>query len=219
MPQAPVGQRKRGKPATSNAPSMPTAMPEQSLEDAHKHKHSLSNEREALAPSKAVDEDSKKQGPIAISEPDADVVAAPVMITDTQIAPDYRPSARLALQAMADCGDEAVIEHELRMFIAHMQERGAFSANWDASWVKWWGRWKDRQAAVVAKSAKAPPRVNVNKQPEYADFESQVMRWKNNGIWSRHFGAEPGQPGCTCPPDILTRHGIDPATGRKLEKA
>ena len=50
----------------------------------------------------------------------------------------------------AEDGDMAVIEHELVMFVAYMQERGAFSASWDASWTKWWGRWKDRQKAANA---------------------------------------------------------------------
>lgn len=204
QPQPSPSQKPSPSRTRATAPAKAAASPQPKLNTTQEQEHSLSIEREGLAPSKAVDEVGEVQ--------------APVMITDTQIAPDYRPGAKLIETAMADCGDMAVIEHELVMFVAYMQERGAFSASWDASWTKWWGRWKDRQKAAVAK---APPRISVNKQPEPADYEQAVMRWKsNNSHWStKYFGPEPGMTGCKCPPDILTRNGIDPATGRKLERA
>lgn len=215
MPQAPAEQRKRPSRAKGNAPDMPVASTEQSLENAQEQEHSLSTERESLSLSKAVDQ---------VGEVEGEIVSVPTLITDTMIAPDFRPRADLIAAAMDDAAmvpgmvPANTVEHELSMFIAYMQDKGAFSANWDAAWVKWWGRWRDRQVAPP-KPARAPARVMVNKQPEPADFEQAVMRFsKNNSHWSRHLGPEPGMTGCKCPPDILVRHGIDPKTGLKARQ-
>lgn len=207
-PQKPVRQSRKA------ATDMPAALPPASHKDAQEQEH-LSKNREGEAPSPA-----KVLGDVGEEQ----IPTMPVTITDTLIAPDFRPAQKLIDAAMADCGDMAVIEHELRMFIASMQERGAFSANWDSSWVKWWGRWKAHEAAKIAqangKPAKAPPRVQVNKQPEPADYEAALMRWMTNeSMWSRHLGPEPGMTGCKVPPEIFARHGLDPKTGRKLQPA
>lgn len=208
--EAPRKQRNRPSRAKGNATNMPVASTKQTLENAQEQEHSLSTEREARSLPKAVD--GNGQG---------DEHQAPVLITDTMIAPDFRPRADLITAAMVDAAQvnptkpETIVDHELAMFVAHMQEKGSFSANWDASWSKWWGRWKDRQ--VAPKPVRAPARVIVNKQPEAADYEQTVMRWKNNGVWSRHLGPEPGMVGCRCPHDILIRHGIDPKTGLKAQ--
>lgn len=208
-PPKPVQQSR--KPAAS----MPVALPPASHKDAQEQEHlSKNREGEARAPAKVLGDVGEEQIP-----------TAPVTITDTLIAPDFRPPQKLIDASMADCGDMAVVEHELRMFIAHMQERGAFSANWDASWVKWWGRWKANEAAKIAqansKPEKAPPRVQVNKQPDPSDYEAALMRWMTNeSLWSfKHYGPEPGAPGCRVPRDIFERHGLDPKTGRKLQTA
>lgn len=215
MPQASLEDAAGRKRPSRIATGTPQAAAEQSLGDAHKQEH-LSDNREGVArsPAKVLGDVGGEQEP-----------TAPVTITDTMIAPDFRPPQKLIDAAMSDCGDLAVVEHELRMFVAHMQEKAAFSANWDASWVKWWGRWKANEAQRIAQAngakPKAAPRVQVNKQPEPADYEAALMRWMaNESMWSfKHYGPEPGAAGCRVPPEIFARHGLDPRTGRKLQPA
>lgn len=215
MPQAQPEQRKRPSRAKGSAPDMPVASSEQTLENAQEQEHSLSNERESLALPKVSSQ---------VGEAEGEIISAPVLITDTMIAPDFRPRADLVTAAMADASlvnathPETIVDQELAMFIAHMQDKGAFSANWDAAWVKWWGRWRDRQVAPP-KPVRARARVVVNKQPEAADYEQAVMRYaRNQSAWSRQLGPEPGSAGCKCPPEILVRHGIDPKTGQKAQQ-
>jgi hypothetical protein len=107
-----------------------------------------------------------------------------------------------------------VIEHELRMFIATKQEQSALSDNWDASWVKWWGRWKERKAKDAPK---ASVRTEVNGP---ADWDSACITWTKFGRWPRSgMGGEPGMLSCRCPPEILRKHGVDPSTGVKTRQA
>lgn len=41
------------------------------------------------------------------------------------------------------------------------------------------------------------------------DWDDQVSRWLKGQTWSvRWYGAEPGQPGCRVPPEVLQRHGV-----------
>lgn len=51
------------------------------------------------------------------------------------------------------------------------------------------------------------------------DWDATVSMFARSGHWSRHAGPEPGMRGCRAPADVLTKHGIDPATGMKLRKA
>jgi hypothetical protein len=41
------------------------------------------------------------------------------------------------------------------------------------------------------------------------DWDGQIVRWLRGQGWStRWYGAEPGQPGCKVPAEILTKHGV-----------
>jgi hypothetical protein len=138
------------------------------------------------------------------------------------IDPKYRPAEHLIGLCHADGATDAVIDHELRMFIATKQEQSALSDNWDASWVKWWGRWKERQAKELTRAptwteGKRRERGPIGYQPTAAEFERAAALFaKSASKWSSQLGPEPGAIGCKCPPDILRKHGIDPETGLRL---
>jgi hypothetical protein len=144
------------------------------------------------------------------------VEPAPTSIVrrNASIDPNYRPPEHLVEVCRTDGATDAVIEHELRMFIATKQEQSALSDNWDASWVKWWGRWKERKAKDAPK---ASVRTEVNGP---ADWDSACITWTKFGRWPRSgMGGEPGMLSCRCPPEILRKHGVDPSTGVKTRQA
>lgn len=61
------------------------------------------------------------------------------------------------------------------------------------------GRWDD----APAEGGSAPSADFV------PDWDDQVSRWLKGQTWSvRWYGAEPGQPGCRVPPEVLQRHGV-----------
>jgi hypothetical protein len=161
-----------------------------------------------------------KQADILI---DASVARRSISKNDgSLIDPKYRPAEHLIGVCHADGATDAVIDHELRMFIATKQEQSALSDNWDASWVKWWGRWKEHRAKEPTRTVpwtegKSRERWPIGYQPTAAEFERAAALFaKSNSKWSSQLGPEPGAIGCKCPPEILRKQGIDPETGLRL---
>lgn len=203
------------KNASGNAQALPDAsppaLPEQSLPitdlDLDLEKNSLSLARERA--SELVPEEGSQEPP----EP-ASSVGHP-------IAPDWKPMddwIRETAEDSPDVGKE--IAQQIAIFIAHHQERATFSANWDASWIKWWSRyldWKAKQPkprvlARVVVDTGPDAFVPTTKQWEKAvEMLAKGMRWPKAG-----YGGEPGMLGCVCPPEIIRKFGLDPATGMKL---
>lgn len=205
QPAAPKPKRrpataKEHNNAPSNAQAQPQAQPEQSLSDAHLHLHnnSLSTDRDAI---------EEGEQPIG-----------------TPIDPKFWPDPNHIAVCKIDGATDEIIQAEVAAFVATKQENGAFSNDWDASWSMWWKRWKEHQAKVAkASKPRAAPRIEVSGRPEIteAQWDAEAAKFAKDGasLWSRQLGPEPGMGGCRCPPEILTRHGINPTTGIVAPKA
>lgn len=103
-------------------------------------------------------------------------------------------------------------QRELEMFHAINKENGTFSKDWSGTWTKFCIRFKERQET---KPKRAPARVEVTMPLTHGekDWDWQAKHFSTGGVWSHQFGPQPGSPGCKCPPEILTKYGIDPVTG------
>jgi uncharacterized protein YdaU (DUF1376 family) len=194
-----------GKKPPRNAPSKPQALPVATPE------HSPSN---ALLPS-----------PINSLSTDRDAIEESEAAIGTPIDPKFWPDPNHIAVCKIDGATDEIIQAEVTAFVANKRESGAFSNDWDASWTMWWKRWKEHRAKV-AKAAKprAAPRVEVSGRVEIteAQWDTQCALFAKDGasLWSfKHYGPEPGMSGCRCPPEILTRHGINPTTGIVAPKA
>jgi uncharacterized protein YdaU (DUF1376 family) len=199
-PQAspkPARSRKLPEPSVTDpvkdAPSVPDASPEQSPEHPHLQLHpSLNRGGREDAPPKS---DSQVLG--------------------SEIDPAFWPSGENVERAWSQGFSDANIEAEVRKFVGHHQDKGGLSKDWQGSFAKW----LEREIAHRAKQqpAKAPARVEVNNAP---DWDSYCKMWLTLQRWPSHgAGGEPGMVSCTCPPEILTKHGIDPKTGFKQRAA
>lgn len=206
IPQGAPKPTRSKKSAPSNpAPSHEHApsKPEPSSNDPHLQEPTLSNERVVAGaknddnPAKAIEESKEESfNPLGTTLPETWVPSA----IDQETAKAY--------------GLEPIdIETEVLTFHAYNAQHGTFSKNWSATWQMWCARWKERQAT----KAKAPAaRVEVNNVPSAENWDRACALWaKGSSAWPRKsLGAEPGQPGCKCPNIFLTKHNIDPATGR-----
>lgn len=218
--QPPSRKRAPRQPAASSedAPSTPQA----SSSSPHLHIHTtLSNER-VVAPEAPENDDARKaerdsREAQAIAQIGRAAIAS-VKEPDTfnplgtTLAEDWTPSNADQATANAYGMDDEAIRAEVLTFHAYNAQHGTFSKNWSATWQMWCARWKDREAA---KPKQAKPRVEVNYQPSDEHWDRACKLWaKNNSTWSyKTFGPEPGQLGCKCPREFLTKYHIDPQTG------
>lgn len=202
-------QDSSSKPAPSQLEAQPQAQLQASLDAAHLHLQSYSL---------SVSENGSGEGKIAGGDveeaadaPDAGALADAM---GTLIPDGWRPTLGKLQQCRADGATEEEIEKEIATFIYDKQASGAFSHDWNASFGKWWERFKSYKAKQEAKKPKAAPRVEVNTK---IDWDKHVERWKrNNSFWSRGLGPAPGMTGCQCPHDVMIKHGIDPKTGLNI---
>ena len=49
------------------------------------------------------------------------------------------------------------------------------------------------------------------------DMDKVAKMFKETGVWSKYAGPEPGMIGCRCPPEILTKHGIQTPRMRRMQ--
>lgn len=49
------------------------------------------------------------------------------------------------------------------------------------------------------------------------DMDKVAKMFKETGVWSKYAGPEPGMIGCKCPPEILTKHGIQTPGMRRMQ--
>ncbi len=180
---------KQRKNATRIASALPDAQEPQSESHADLQIHSpITGEREGPLPE--VDDDDLELG--------------------TTIPRDFLPSAETSDRARAAGMEVAEIDAEVRKFINHQLAAGNFSSNWQASFSNWIDRgieYRKKQAA------KAPPRIEVNNAAPYVptekDWDDACMRYaRNNSIWSKHLGPDPGLPSCRAPITVLLKHGL-----------
>lgn len=138
----------------------------------------------------------------------------------TSVPVDFWPEPNRIAACKFDGATDEVIRQEVEAFIDDKRAKGHISNDWDATWGGWWKRWRehrDKLAAQAERAAKpkAPPRVEVNSIP---DWDQACVSWVKLQRWpSKGMGGEPGTVACRCPPEILTKHGIDPVTGFKLK--
>jgi uncharacterized protein YdaU (DUF1376 family) len=184
------------------------AVPEQCPGNAHLHLH----KEESLSVS-VLTVDKDNSGDNSDTAPDLEEAGDQEEALGTPIDPQFWPCENHRAVCEFDGADEPIIAAEVRKFIATHQERATFSHDWDASWTKWWERWKDHRDALAAKANKAKPRVEVSKT---VDWDAHAKRWAGGMGWPRGVGGEPGAASCRCPADVLLDAGVDPDTGLKL---
>jgi hypothetical protein len=63
-------------------------------------------------------------------------------------------------------------------------------------------------AALADKHATRPESPSERAAAQ-VDMDKVAEMFKKTGVWSRYAGPEPGMTGCKCPPEILTKHGIE----------
>lgn len=128
----------------------------------------------------------------------------------TVLPVDWVPDDEDVSVALGYGMDNPIIHEQLLIFHALNAQKGTFSKNWKGTWRIFCSRWKD-----LRKTAPPPPRVEVNTAPLTASYERAAELWARGGAstWSHQLGPEPGQIGCRCPLEILTKHKIDPKTG------
>lgn len=203
-PDSRPNRKKNGK---SNAHALPEAKTEQSNKDAQLHS--------TVTPSQESSLSTLTREKIEVPEESATEVGG----IGTPIDPDYTPPPDLIEVCHEDGATDAVIDAEIKKFVADKQESGGFSANWDASWVKWWARWREYRDKHAAKP-RGKARIEVNSapfEPNAVQWEKAVemfakgMRWPKAG-----YGPQPGDPGCRCPHAIISAAGLDPHTGMKI---
>lgn len=131
----------------------------------------------------------------------------------TTLPEDWTPGDADIAAAAGYGMDDKAIRAELLTFHAYNAQNGTFSKKWSSTWQMWCARWKEREAT------KPKPRVEVNttaSTPTPENWDRAAALWaKGSSAWPRKsLGPEPGQVGCRCPNIFLTKHNIDPETGR-----
>jgi hypothetical protein len=120
----------------------------------------------------------------------------------------------MAMSASIGMAD-AAIKSELTKFIARNMQDGAKRVDWSAAWVLWCQRWKERPGSLPKSRASTSSQFC----PTDAQWDAAVKLFAlSESKWSGQLGPEPGMTSCRCPPEILRRNGIDPATGMKLRE-
>lgn len=190
--------------ASSMPQAVPAAMPEQCLDDAHLTLTNNSLSVDVLTVKKDNSGDNSKVEQI---EEEA-TIGAP-------IDQAFQPNAAIKASCLAEF-DASTVELEIQKFIYHHLEKATWSHDWQASFQKWWARFKEHHTKTT--KPKAPPRIEVNTKSPDESVGRMLDMFVRGARWSHQFGPEPGQLGCTISPDLLRKHGIDPATGMKLKE-
>jgi hypothetical protein len=113
------------------------------------------------------------------------------------------------------------LRKELPAFHALNVSGGVLSQSWPNTFYLFCKRWKehrDKQAQPRIELSKAPTATKPF-EPTERDWESTAKIYAQTGRWSHQFGLDPTSAACRCPPHILERLGIDPATGEIRRKA
>lgn len=138
----------------------------------------------------------------------------------SEVDPEFQPGAEAIRRAHDQGATDEDIDSELRKFVAHYQRIEGRSANWQASWVKWWENWKPHKDKQAAKQ-RGNPRVetvmnqrtltNGAYQPSEREWELGCQLWvKDQSKWSSQLGPDPNSLACRCPVEILQKHGLRP---------
>lgn len=122
---------------------------------------------------------------------------------------DWQPS-QANLQAARDAGlSDEEAEAQAARFRKYNRARGTKFTDLDEAWAAW---------VLLAKPAEKPASVDSQTPAVPPDWDNIASFWVRTGRWQRGHGPEPGMGGCRCPPEILEKHGIDPATGMVKRK-
>lgn len=191
----PNRRQKPPEQAPAHAPAEPAAKPEHMPEQSPGHAHLHLQEDSLSAAGSQVQGNDEQEG------------------IGTPISQSYRPPAELIAEFLPGV-DAGTVHLEIQKFIYHHQEKGTFSLDWDATFKTRCIRFQEHHAKTA--KPKAAPRVEVNAA---IDWDSHVASWVKQKRWpARGRGGEPGMLSCKCPPEILIKHGVDPATGDKLKE-
>lgn len=121
---------------------------------------------------------------------------------------DWQPS-QANVQAARDAGlSDEETEAQAARFRKYNRARGTKFTDIDEAWAAW---------VLLSKPAEKPGSA-IPEAPPPPDWDNIASFWVRAGRWQRGHGPEPGMGGCRCPPEILEKHGIDPATGMVKRK-
>jgi hypothetical protein len=101
-----------------------------------------------------------------------------------------------------------------RKFATKSREQGQERTRFIPHALKWLSeqRWADIAAVAYVATERAA-------EPAAQDWDAAVKRWLGNeSHWPRWAGNAPGATTCRCPAEILIANGLDPESGRPIEK-
>lgn len=106
------------------------------------------------------------------------------------------PALQAAKVQVADAGAAVKITMEAERFRNHALTNDRRARDWAAAWRNW----------IVMAIEKAPPLSSAGPKPDTIDrWPARVREWKEDQNWNRvDWGPRPGEPGCLCPPELLT---------------
>lgn len=192
----------QAKASSEHTPSTPQA----SSSSPHLHLHTTTTDVVVVAREGAKHDDDNSKA-IEVSKEETFNPLGAVL------SKDWVPSEHGISTARQHGMTDQIIEDELVRFHDTNEQRGGFSKDWDATWRLWCAEWKKREAA----KPKLPmPRVEVDNKPSAENWDRACALWAKGGSsWAyKSLGPDPSQSGCRCPNIFLTKHKIDPATGR-----
>lgn len=106
------------------------------------------------------------------------------------------PALQAAKVQVADAGAAVKITMEAERFRNHALTNDRRARDWAAAWRNW----------IVMAIEKAPPLSAMPPKPDNVNrWPARVREWKEDQNWNRvDWGPRPGEPGCLCPPELLT---------------
>lgn len=152
---------------------------------------------------------SQSQSPQTLPAGESDARAKAREGVGKMVPMDWQPS-EANVQVARDAGlNDEQIEAQAKRFRSYNRARGNKFADFDEAWVAW---------VQLANRAEKPAEKPSDTPTSPPDWDQIASFWVRTGRWQRGYGPEPGMGGCRCPPDILEKHGIDPATGMVKRK-
>jgi hypothetical protein len=123
--------------------------------------------------------------------------------------------AQLKFDALVKTGvDPELMIAGARRYAEEMAKKGKIGTEFIAHALKWLSqqRWAVVAAVAFVASDSVVDLSRIN-------WDTTLKMWRrNNSIWPRGIGGEPGMPSCKCPANLIADNLIDPATGRLISE-
>lgn len=115
--------------------------------------------------------------------------------------PDGFPDAEAIAEQQARCravGADVSVEYQADRFRGWAEANDARYVKWSATWANW-----IRKAIEDASKGRRLPGFSSPAPEQSTGWPERVRIWRSTGQWLLQWGAEPGDPQCQCPADLL----------------